>query len=137
MALTIGRIYDRKTLWPAIQLELERRQFNELDEIDSHVNNDIKANNDSLNNLQLKDEDQTSKRMSVPFGLCGLNYLDVEAILATKAIDSRVVDLYMDCIAKYVNSIRRPVAVSGGNGKIAEPPHTGYRGYRTSEGSGC
>tara|TARA_R110002060_G_scaffold27370_2_gene37206 strand:+ start:481 stop:852 length:372 start_codon:yes stop_codon:yes gene_type:complete len=108
-----------------------------IDEIDSQVYNDIKTNNDSLNNLDLKDEDQTSKRMSVPFGLCGLNYLDVEAILATKAIDSRVVDLYMDCIAKYVNSIRRPVAVSGGNGKIAEPPHTGYRGYRTSEGSGC
>ena len=128
MALTIGSIYDRKTLWPAIQLEFERRQFNELDGADSQVYEEIKTNNDSLNNLHLEDEDQASKRMSVSFGLRGLNYSDVEAILTTKAIGSKVVDLYMECIANYVNSVRRLAAVNGGNGKAAEFPHTGHRG---------
>lgn len=128
MALTVGRIYDRKTFWPAIQLELERRQFNELDENEVQVYNEIQRNNDSLNILELEDGDQATKRMSVPFGLRGLDYLDMEAILTTKAIGSKVVDLYMECIANYVNSVRRPAAVSGGDGKTAELPHTGFRG---------
>ena len=126
MALTIGRIYDRKTLWPTIQVELDRRQFDELGDSDLQVYNEIRANNDSLTNLNLEDEDQASQRMSVPFGLRGLNYLDVEAILTTKTIGSKVVDLYMDCTADYVNFVRRPTII-GGTEKLAELPHTGYR----------
>ncbi|PVH79937.1 hypothetical protein DL98DRAFT_572232 [Cadophora sp. DSE1049] len=109
-----------------VQRKLERRQFNELDEADQNAYQEIKSVNDSLNDLDAGADVQVFNKISKPFGIRGLSYLDVEAILTDKAIDSKVVDVYMNCITNYVNSVRRPVA-SGTSGQLAECPQTGYQ----------
>ncbi|KAH6707929.1 hypothetical protein BKA61DRAFT_739172 [Leptodontidium sp. MPI-SDFR-AT-0119] len=101
MALSLGKIYDRKSLWPASQRKLERQQFDGLDEADQAAYDEYE-----VTGFYLTTELERAKR---PFGPRGLNHLDVEEIIDRAALSDKVVDFYMDMICAYVNSVRRPV----------------------------
>lgn len=129
--LNLGKIYDRKLLWPIVQQKLERQQFNALDEADKAKYQEYFVLNESL---KTPDQHKTDlNRVSRPFGSRGLSFLEVDDIITKELwLSIKTVDFYMGMICNYVNSVRRPLTsgvdqnLNGGE-ESSERPKSSYQ----------
>ena len=133
----MGKIYNRRNLWPAEQLDLERQQFNNLIEIDQkeydrvrsefmngleayrmlHANtsHDVNRSTSSVSFKKLKND----RRKIESFVNMDKSLIDIEDIHGLLNMDRKnayttegIVGPYMQGICNYVNEIRRPKQVS-------------------------
>ena len=151
----MGKIYNRGSLWPAERLDLERQQFNDLDEIDqreydqtqremmdvlgSHRTSQASSsykNNNSLSSASLEELQHDRRKIGELVNM-DRSLIDVEDIHGLINMDRKnayategIINPSMQGICDHVNKMRRPkqASTSPEPSKDDEPvPRYGYK----------
>ncbi|KAL2063170.1 hypothetical protein VTL71DRAFT_6242 [Oculimacula yallundae] len=131
MSLPLGTVYDRNSLWPNLQRDLERQQLNDLDVEDQAKYVEYLRAQETIN--QSGGDVARALKLSVLIGDSGLNHKDLNGIVDRGALllSDNVVNRYMDIICEHVNSIRRRMVPHSWPGfqndeEVAEKSSPGY-----------